>query len=61
MRPVTVPPSSVAQRLARSFGLTFEEDTLCQSVKRHDTGTDYLPEYLTSLKASRTLRCHRRR
>lgn len=61
MRSITTSPTSVTQRIGITRTILFEEDTICLSVKRPDTGTNYIPEYLISLKESKAIRCHKRR
>ena len=61
MRPMTLPATAIAHRLPLIPGELFEDDLYCTPCYRSDSGRDFLPEYLTHLKATRALRCHKRR
>ncbi|TXE28318.1 hypothetical protein FOT62_21350 [Serratia marcescens] len=61
MRPMTIPAAAVAHRLPFIPGELFEDDLYGTPCYRHDDGQDFLPLYLTHLKETKALRCHKRR
>lgn len=61
MRPMTLPATAVAHRLPLIPGELFEDDLYGTPRYRHDSGRNFLPRYLTHLKETRALRCHKRR
>ncbi len=58
---MTLPATAVAHRLPFIPGELFEDDLYGTPCYRSDSGKDFLPEYLTHLKETRALRCHKRR
>lgn len=58
---MTLPAVALTRRLSGTSGVLFDEDIHCQSVIRPDSGIDYLPVYLSSMKETRALRRHKRR
>lgn len=61
MRPMTLPVTAVTHRLPFTPGELFEDDLYAPPCYRHDDGQDFLPFYLTHLKETKVLRCHKRR